>query len=187
MKIRTLTNDELLTYWEQIPYGKENAVSYDTLCANWNTNKRSVRLILNELSRLDDGSDLILIRSSKNNGFYKSDNQDEIKKFKQECLNRGRSCFAPIKKINRVLKDYDNATFKISIVNNLAEIRLARGYTMRKTLDKAKSLNIDLKSLDMPLLSKFERGVCIPTDEQVKILARVYGVEPQSLFALEIG
>lgn len=187
MKIRTLTNDELLTYWEQIPYGKENALSYDTLCANWNTNKRNVRLILNRLSRFDDGSDLILIRSSNRSGFYKSDNQAEIKEFKKECLNRGRNCFAPIKKINRVLKEYDDATFKINIINNLSEIRLAKGYTMRNALAKAKGLNVDLKCLDMPLLSKFERGVCLPTKEQIEILAKVYDVEPQTLFAFDIS
>lgn len=39
----------------------------------------------------------------------------------------------------------------------------------------------------MPLLSKFERGVCLPTKEQIEILAKVYDVEPQTLFAFDIS
>ena len=31
-------------------------------------------------------------------------NKEEIEAFRQECLNRGRSCLAPIAKMNRVLK-----------------------------------------------------------------------------------
>ena len=90
-------------YWSQLPIGKDNALTYQQLCEMWNTKERTVRNILHELSRYDNGDNFILIRSSKSKGFYKTDDQEEIRRYRQECLNKGRSLFAPIRKCNRVL------------------------------------------------------------------------------------
>lgn len=63
--------------------------------------------ILQELSKYDNGDDYILIRSAHNGGgFYRTIAKvdiEAIEAFKRECLHKGRSLFAPIKKINRVL------------------------------------------------------------------------------------
>ena len=99
-----LTTKNLERYWNDIPTGKTNAVTYEELVIKWKVCRRAVREILNELSRYDSGDNLILIRSSRGRGFYKTDNKEEIEAFRQECLNRGRSCLAPIAKMNRVLK-----------------------------------------------------------------------------------
>lgn len=104
-----LTDGQLKKYWEDIPTGKENAITYEELVFKWKKCKRDVREILNELSRYDSGDDYILIRSSRGKGFYKTDKTEEIEDFRKECLSRGRSCLSPIKKMNRVLKvKYEN-------------------------------------------------------------------------------
>lgn len=99
--------EQLLYYWNCIPVGKENAITYPELCIMWNCNERQVRYILHELSYNDNGDNMILIRSSHGKGFYKTDNAEEIEKYKKECINRAKHTFAPLRKINRVLNVND--------------------------------------------------------------------------------
>lgn len=99
-----MTNDMLKEYWESIPIGKEKAIDYFRLMATWNTCERQTRKILHELSVFDNGDEYILIRSAKEGGgFYRTTAKTDIEAFKRECLHKGRSLFAPIRKINRVL------------------------------------------------------------------------------------
>lgn len=95
----------LAQYWNDIPVGKENAITYDELTQKWNCSARTVRRILHELSYLDNGDNYILIRSSHGKGFYKTDNLDEITRYQKECTNRAKHTFAPLRKIRRVVKE----------------------------------------------------------------------------------
>lgn len=92
-------------YYNDIPIGKENAVTYPILCAKWGVSPRTVRRILHELSYMDNGDGYIIIRSSHGKGFYKTDNIAEIERYKKECTNRARHTFAPLRKIRRVLNE----------------------------------------------------------------------------------
>lgn len=169
-------NEQLLeVYWSELPVGKENAVDYPTLCDMWGRDKRTVRAILHELSRYDNGDDYILIRSSGCKGFYKTDDHDEIEAYKRECLNKGRSVFAPVKKINRVLNVTGD---QYSFLNNL---RVARESKDMKQSDVCKRMKKYDRSFDKSLLSKMENGVCMPTPYQTILLAQIYGVEPAEL------
>lgn len=98
---------ELSFYWECIPVGKEHPITYPELCALWSCSARKVRAILHELSYQDNGDNMILIRSSHGKGFYKTNNAEDIEKYKRECINRARHTFAPLRKINRVLNIND--------------------------------------------------------------------------------
>lgn len=99
-----MTDDMKQTYWETLPIDKINAATYRELTVAWNTTGRQVRKILQELSAFDNGDDYILIRSARHGGgFYRTTEKNEIEAFKCECLHKGRSLFAPIRKINRVL------------------------------------------------------------------------------------
>lgn len=100
--------NELVKLWDDIPIGRENAITYSELCFKWGCNERKVRAILHELSGCDTGDKYILIRSSKGKGFYKTDDVAEIEKYKKECMNRARHTFIPLRKINRVLDINDN-------------------------------------------------------------------------------
>lgn len=170
----------LEAYWEQLPTTKEDACTYPVLCALWGASERTVRTILHELSRYDNGDDYILIRSSGCKGFYKTDNHEEIEAYKRECLNRGRNVFAPVKKINRVL----NAnTAQYSLTNNLRVIREGCGM---KQSDVCRQMKKHDRAFDKSLLSKMENSVCMPTPNQLVVLAQIYGVEPAELVGLNL-
>lgn len=113
-------------YWNSIPVGIDNALSYNELCILWGQDRRKIRSIMHELSSYDNGDDYILIRSAKGKGFYRTDDEGAIKAYKKECLAKGRSNFAPIKKINRVLADDIG---QMNFINNLKPIRVSKDIT----------------------------------------------------------
>ena len=166
---------KLELFWHDIPVGKENAVDYDELSARWDMGEREVRRILHHLSGQDNGDNYILIRSAKNKGFYKTDNENEIEAYRKECLKKGRSVFAPIKKINRVMSsNAEQFTFE----NNLRTFREMKGLPQRAVCEYMQQFD---KAIDPPLLSKFESGACLPTPFQLSKLAAFYGVQAQEL------
>jgi hypothetical protein len=169
-------------FWDNIPVGKENAVTYAELCELWQCTERVARRMLHELSRYDNGDDYILIRSGKCKGFYKTDDEDEIKAYKRECLNKGRSIFAPVKKINRVL----NANVEqFTLTNNLRVIRESRGLKQGQVCNLIQQ-QTQSNVFDKPLLSKMENGVILPTPQYIALLAEIYGVEPYELIDISL-
>lgn len=170
-----LDSCKLALYWEELPIGKENAYTYDDLCYIWKCEPRKARAILHALSLYDNGDNYILIRSSSGKGFYKTDNEADIKSYKRECLNKGRSVFAPVKKINRVLSANVE---QYTLENNLRVIRESLG--LKQTAVCKEMKNYD-NAFDNSLLSKMENGVCLPTFFQLSKLAEIYGVQPLDL------
>ena len=160
-------------YWNSIPIGKENALTYTDLRIMWGTNERRARSILHELSLYDSGDDYILIRSARSKGFYRTDNRAEIEAYKRECLAKGRSVFAPIKKINRVLEANG---MQYTFANNLRVIRERCGLTQTEVCEKVNDIG-----LDKFLLSKMENSICLPTEYQLRRLAEIYGCTEQEL------
>lgn len=172
--------DNVNLYWNDIPVGKANAVTYDELRIIWECTERKARAILHELSLYDNGDNYILIRSSKGKGFYKTDDESEIQAYKRECLNKGRSVFAPVKKINRVL---NTTAEQYSLINNLRVIRESKGLKQCQVCDVMKRYD---RAFDKSLLSKMENGVCLPTYYQLEKLAEIYAVEPLDLLRVDL-
>lgn len=166
--------------WEDIPTGKENAVTYDELGIRWGKSKRMVRRILHDLSCMDTGDDFVLIRSGKTRGFYKTDDKAEIAAYRKECLNKGRSIFAPIKKCNRIL-NADSG--QVELFNNLRVVRESLGMKQKEVCKKMKHYD---KAFDVSLLSKMENGVCLPTIKQTARLAEIYGVDAAELISIDL-
>lgn len=175
-----MAKHHLELYWQEIPEGKENAVDYPRLCEMWGRSEREARRILHELSLYDNGDDFVLIRSGKSKGFYKTDDLDEIEAYRKECLSKGRSIFAPVKKCNRILKAESK---QFEFFNNLRNVRVAKGMSQPDVCRQMKEIDIHF---DPPLLSKMENGVCLPTAAQTAKLAEIYGVEPAELVRVEI-
>lgn len=171
---------KLESYWNDLPTVKENAAPYDDLKQWWGTNERDVRKLLHDLSSWDNGDDYVLIRSGKGKGFYKTDDKEEIERYRQECLNKGRSIFAPIKKINRILNA--NLT-QMSIENNLRVIR--EGQNMKQR-DVCRIMQEFDENFDTPMLSKMENGVCLPTPSQLARLAVIYACLPDDLVKVDL-
>lgn len=167
-------------YWSEMPIGKENAVSYDDLREMWSKDKRGVRQILHVLSLYDNGDNYVLIRSGKTRGFYKTDDPEEISAYRKECLNKGRSVFAPVKKCNRILKDGGG---QLEFFNNLRAVREALGMKQKAVCKQMKQFD---RAFDESLLSKMENGVCLPTYAQTVKLAEIYGVEASDLIKADL-
>ncbi len=172
--------DGLYKYWNDIPVGKENAITYGALCELWQCSRRIARKRLHELSRYDNGDNYILIRSCANKGFYRTDNESDIKAYKRECLSMGRNVFAPIKKINRVLTaDVEQYSFE----NNMRVIRETRLMTQNEVCKEMRKYD---KAFHKSLLSKMENSVIMPTPYHVVLLAQIYGVEPLELLDVNL-
>lgn len=167
-------------FWDDIPVGRDNAVTYNELCALWGCDERTARARLHELSLYDNGDNYILIRSGGCKGFYKTDDETEIRAYKRECLNKGRSVFAPVKKINRVLSE--DAT-QYSFVNNLRVIREGKGIKQKDVCKRMKEYD---RSFDKSLLSKMENNVCLPTFYQLSKLAQIYACTPSELIGQDL-
>lgn len=99
--------DSLAIYYNDIPVGRENAVTYSELKAKWGCSERQVRNILHKLSYWDNSDKFIIIRSSHGKGFYKTADIDEILRYKKEVTNRASHTFKALKKIRRVLKELE--------------------------------------------------------------------------------
>lgn len=172
--------ENLKKYWADIPTGQENAFGYEKLCDLWSCEPRKARLILQELSIYDNGDDFVLIRSSGTKGFYKTDNPDQIEAYRRECLSKGRSVLAPIKKCNRILNVDSNAR-QVNLFNNLRSVRLASGFKQTEVCAYMKSKGETC--FDVGNLSRCENGVLLPTPKQLAILAEMYGVKPSELLS----
>lgn len=174
--------DDLLKYWQCIPVGRENALTYEQLEDMWGMPARTVRKTLAELSRLDNGDNYILIRSSASKGFYLSDDPQEIAAYKNECRSRAIKTFAPLKKINRVLADILPEEINYSFTNNLKLMRRSRGMTQTSVCVRMQYYD---KAFDASMLSKLENGWAMPTPVQLSALAQIYGCETFELVAIE--
>lgn len=174
-------NSKLEFFYNDIPIGAENAISYDELCARWKKDKREVRRILHDLSLYDNLDDFVLIRSGQGKGFYKTNDENTLLAYKKECLQKGRSNFAPIKKINRILKGNAQA-LQESVFNNLKAVRVERGLSQTEVCFRLRQCGI---AVDAPALSKLENGAFLPTPYILSKLAEIYGVEPFELVAVE--
>lgn len=177
-----MDNYRLSLYWHELPIGRNNAASYDKLCALWSVGERAARKILHDLSAFDNGDDYVLIRSSKGKGFYKTDDKAEIEAYKRECLHKGKSVFAPVRKINRIL----NANYvQFSIENNLRVMREGLHMKQSEVCNAMNDLHFDA-AFDVPMLSKMENGACLPTPMQLNALAEIYMCAPKDLINMEI-
>ena len=168
-------------YYNSIPVGKENAVTYPELMKAWNMRERQVRQKLHDLSLLDTGDNYIIIRSSHGKGFYKTDDINEIKAFKKECMAKAKSNFAPLKKINRILRN-DTEALQTSIFNNLRVVRDEKGLQQKDVVNLMKQYD---QSFDVPTLSKYENSFCLPTPYQLTKLAEIYGCNPSDLILID--
>ena len=166
-------------FWNDIPTTRSEAVTYADLQMWWGMNEREVRRALHELSSYDNGDNYVLIRSGSCKGFYKTDDEHEIRAYKRECLNKGRSVFAPIKKINRILKEN---TTQYSMVNNL---RVMREQLKLKQWQVCAFMKYFDESFSEPMLSKMENGVCLPTPYQLLKLSELYDCEPTDLVRVD--
>lgn len=90
-----------------IPYGRENAISRKALRKLWNCDDRKARETIAFLRRFPggDGCAILSTSSSSPEGYWRSDDPEEILHFIRETENRARNTFLSLRDARRVLKE----------------------------------------------------------------------------------
>lgn len=106
-------------YRPLIPVGAENAATYRELSAWWGVNQRTVRRILHKLSIVEPPDGFVIIRSSNSRGFYRTNDEAEIRSYQREIVRRATNTLMPAYAIDRHLlkksekTDGNNTTYGI--------------------------------------------------------------------------
>jgi hypothetical protein len=93
-----------------IPIGAWNAISRQELSNLWGLSDRSARLVIAELRKMDFGDNFIIVSYSDGKGYYKTSDIAEIEAFAAEMRSRALNIFAPLKKANRIIREYGSQT-----------------------------------------------------------------------------
>lgn len=88
---------------EDIPIGRENAITRAQLKKRWNCSDRQVRKIIEHMRTIDNGDGYIIVSHSAFEGYYRSDKREDILYFRAEIRKRLRNVAKPLKKVRRVL------------------------------------------------------------------------------------
>ncbi|XCH78881.1 MAG: hypothetical protein WHF31_15365 [Candidatus Dehalobacter alkaniphilus] len=158
-----------MNHYESIPIGKENAISKNDLMILWKMKERGVREMVEKLRSQDNGDDMVIISTSKQSGYYRTDNRQEIRQFKAETSKRAKHTFRPLRKVNRILGADEE---QVSFTNNLKIARMQCGLKGDDVIVQLRKLD---SRFDKSLLSKIENGLCMPTPEQLSIMSKLYG------------
>lgn len=92
-------------YYDDIPIGKEHAITRAELAALWGVSDRKVRRIIAELRSEDNGDGFVIVAFSSRKGYYKTNDIREIRHFHFETTKRARNTFAPLRKSRRILRN----------------------------------------------------------------------------------
>ncbi len=170
-----MVDQTLSAYWDTIPNDKNDALTYYDLCEVWGVEKRTVRNILHNLSCFDNGDDLVLIRSARGCGFYKTDDKREIAEYRAELLSRGKRTLAPLRKIDRVLHADGG---QLVLENNIRAMRIDRGMKQEEVCARMKAYDA---GFDVSMLSRLENDRCLPTPWHLAHLASIFGCAASDL------
>ena len=90
---------------EDIPVGRENAISKKALAALWGCSIREVRATVAELRRTPSQDGFIICSSVQSTaGYWRTADPGEIREFVRHMESRARATFLAIQEARRVLK-----------------------------------------------------------------------------------
>lgn len=91
-----------------IPIGRENAISRSALCRITGLHDREVRRQIAELRAEDDGSNMVIVSSSRRGrGYFRTDNPEDIQQFIAESQHRIQMTTNAIRVARQVLTRID--------------------------------------------------------------------------------
>lgn len=169
-------------YYDDIPIGKENAISKEELQRKWGMTERGVRAKIADLRQQDNGDNLVIVSLSSSRGFYRTDNIKEILAYKKETLNRARHLYGPLRKVNRILEREDTQ-LELVPVNNFKAMREAAGIMAKDVIAIIQKQDPTFNKI---IMSHIENNKCFPTSLQASIMAQLYGCTVAELTGMEI-
>lgn len=175
-----MTTEEM---YNSIPVGSENAISKEDLKTLWGVkSERGVRLAIAEMRQIDNGDNYVIVSFSNGKGYYKTDDPEEIANFKREIISRAKNTFAPLKKANRILLNYENQLEFIP-ANNLKAAREEVGLQAKYVVEVIKQKD---PTFDKVTMSRIENNKCLPTALQISIMSSLYGKSSGELVGMEV-
>ena len=169
--------------YDSIPVGKENAISKERLQELWGfTNERAVRKTIAELRKLDNGDNFIIVSTSGCKGFYRTDDPEDILRYKKETLNRAKHTFAPLGKVNRILMESDTQ-LEFAAPNKLREAREAAGLKAKDVIPIIQKYDPNFNKVTMSMI---ENDKAYPTALQLKLMSKLYKQSTTELVGMEI-
>lgn len=92
---------------DDIPIGRENAISRADLKRRWDCDDRTMRDHVARLRAEDNGDSYVIVSHSQSGvkGYYRTDKPDEIRHFVNEINKRAENTRKPLLKAERVLKE----------------------------------------------------------------------------------
>lgn len=94
--------------YEDIPVGRENAITRKELAEKWGVSDRKARQIIARLRADDNGDEYVIVAFSSGKGYFRTKNIREIRRFNHEMRKRARNTFAPLKKARRILRNVED-------------------------------------------------------------------------------
>lgn len=171
--------------YEDVPIGKENAISRYELCKLWgDISERTVRSFIASLREMDNGDDYVIVSLSHCRGYYRTSDPEEIKAYRKETMNRAKNTFIPLKKVNRILSAHENAGQLELPPNNLKTARKAAGIQAQEAVEIIKK-EIDPR-FNTVTMSLIENNKALPTAGQLMVMSRLYGKSTGELTGMEI-
>ena len=102
-----MTTRDVAPRAEDIPIGREKAITREQLRLRWGCSDRIMRRAIADMRAEDNGDGYIIVSYSSGKGYYRTSDPDEIRHFIAEQSRRARNTFLPIKKARRVLRDME--------------------------------------------------------------------------------
>lgn len=91
---------------EDIPFGRDNAITRSDLARLWNVSERDVRRVIARM-RKEHAPDAILSSTRRPAGFWRSREPEEIETFLREMESRARNTFGVLEGARMVLRVAD--------------------------------------------------------------------------------
>ena len=114
-------NDTMEIIEQNLMFGKKNTVKRTKLSELTGLSDRSVRHLIEKLRRKT--KDYVIVSTSSEPGYYKTDNPEEIREYMREQASRAKTIFYNLRNAHRILKGYDaNAGFELDFNNIFKEL-----------------------------------------------------------------
>lgn len=169
-------------YWNDIPTGRENAISRAALMRKWKKSDREVRRIISDLRNDERFGDAVICSSHRNEGYFKSTEPAHIAQFIKETRNRAINTLKPAKnaaRVLRILQTGEGQTVQGNMLCCLRDIRKASG--MSQT-DFERAMRQRYGEFNRVVLSAIENGTVVMTDAQTQYAAEVLQCDPGDIY-----
>ena len=109
---------------DDIPVGRENAISRSELARKWGVSDRIARRYVADLRTVDDGTNYVIVSVSRFSGYYRTNDVQEIRWFIAEMTKRIRNIVKAIK-VARTVADRLEKQHQHGIIANPRKIHAA--------------------------------------------------------------